>query len=117
MGYHTEFSGKFNLNHNLTVRHYNELKRFVTERHDAYDNFTPSIWCGWTPSEDGDSIVWNGGEKFYNYVEWIDYLIANYFEPWGYVLNGKVNFRGENFDDVGSIFVVNNKTNVKKVEC
>jgi len=30
----------------------------------------PSLWCQWTPSDDGYSIKWDGGEKFYNYVEW-----------------------------------------------
>ncbi|CAM6003868.1 unnamed protein product [Sphagnum balticum] len=31
----------------------------------------PGLWCQWRPSDDGMHIQWDGGEKFYNYVEWI----------------------------------------------
>ena len=46
-----------------------------------------SLWCDWTPTEDGYGIEWNGAEKFYNCVEWLEYLIEHFLGPWGYVLN------------------------------
>lgn len=74
----------------------------------------PSLWCQWTPNEDGTKIVWDGGEKFYQYIEWLKYLIANFIKPWGYTLNGAVQWQGEEDDDRGEITVQNNKVFVGK---
>lgn len=72
----------------------------------------PSLWCGWIPNDDGTAIEWNGREKFYSYIEWIQYLINNFLEPWGYVLNGTVEWRGEDWSDTGSIVISNNQFQV-----
>ena len=69
----------------------------------------PGLWCQWVPTEDGEAIEWDGGEKFYNYVEWIKYLIDKILKPRGYVLNGSVRWRGEDFDDDGTIIVEDNE--------
>lgn len=68
----------------------------------------PGVWCQWIPSEDGEEIVWDDGEKFYHYDEWITYLIDNFLKPWGYVLGGEVEWRGEEWDDHGTMSVQNN---------
>ena len=68
----------------------------------------PGLWCQWVPSEDGSAIVWDEGEKFYNYVEWLRYLIEHFLAPWGYKLNGSVEWRGEEDDDRGRIVVKDN---------
>jgi hypothetical protein len=68
----------------------------------------PGLWCQWVPSEDGASIEWDGGEKFYNYVEWIEYLIEHFLEPWGYKLNGEVEWQGEDGGDFGEIAIEDN---------
>lgn len=77
----------------------------------------PGLWCQWIPTEDGTAIVWDGGEKFYEYVEWLEYLINNFLAPWGYVLNGEVEWFGEDANDRGKIVVSNNvvKTKVAKI--
>lgn len=67
----------------------------------------PGLWCDWV-IEDG-KLVWNDSEKFYNYVEWLEYMIKNFFQPKGYVLNGEMKFQGEDFYDRGKIVIVNNK--------
>jgi hypothetical protein len=54
-------------------------------------------------------IEWDGGEKFYNYTEWLVYLINKILKPNGYVLNGVVQWQGEEVGDVGEIFVEDNK--------
>ena len=74
----------------------------------------PGLWCQWVPNEDGDEIVWDEGEKFYNYVEWLRYLITHFLKPWGYVLNGEVEWQGEESDDFGKILVENNNVIVKR---
>jgi len=69
----------------------------------------PSLWLQWTPTEDRLSIEWDGGEKFYSYVEWISYIIEKILKPRGYVLNGAVKWYGEEEDDIGTIFVRDNE--------
>lgn len=66
----------------------------------------PGLWCQWIIED--DKLVWDGGEKFYNYEEWLNYLIDNFFEPLGYVLNGDIEWQGEEYDDLGTIHVVDN---------
>lgn len=67
----------------------------------------PGLWCQWIINDD-DELEWDGNEKFYDYVEWIDYLINKIFEPEGYILNGTIEFEGEDRDDRGYIKVTNN---------
>lgn len=69
----------------------------------------PSLYCDWVPSKDRLHIVHNGSEKFYNYIEWIEYIVNNFLGPWGYKVNGSVNWRGEEPGDEGTIFVYNNE--------
>jgi len=74
----------------------------------------PGYWCQWTPTEDGEGIAWNGGEKFHDYVEWINYLIEQFLKPWGYTLDGNVLWRGEDFHDEGLISVRANKVESRR---
>ena len=73
----------------------------------------PGLWCQWIPNEDGTEIVWDGGEKFYEYVAWLEYIIKNFLEPEGYVLNGEVYFQGEYSNDNGVIVVTYNKVEIE----
>ena len=66
------------------------------------------LWCQWEISEDGKLLQWDGGEKFYNYVEWLKYLINHFFEPWGIKLNGTIEWEGEDHSDTGRIIVTDN---------
>lgn len=77
----------------------------------------PGLWCQWIPNDDGTAIVHDGGEKFYSYVEWIQYLIEHFLQPWGYKVNGKVNWSGEEQGDVGVIVIKDNivKTHEGKI--
>ena len=51
------------------------------------------LWVGWI-AKDNDTIAWNGVERFYNYEQWIQYYITNFFGPWGLVLSGEVGWQG-----------------------
>lgn len=57
----------------------------------------PGLWCQWIVEE--DQLVWDEGEKFYNYVEWLKFLIKYFIGPSGYVLNGSVEYEGEEPSD------------------
>jgi hypothetical protein len=73
----------------------------------------PGLWCQWTTNEEGTCLEWDGGEKFYNYVEWLKYLINHFFEKWGVKLNGEITWEGEESEDMGKIVVVDNVVTVK----
>jgi hypothetical protein len=74
----------------------------------------PSLWCQWIPTEDRMGIEWDCGEKFYSYTEWLVYLIHKILAPNGYVLNGVVEWNGEETGDVGEIFVEDNKVFIQE---
>jgi hypothetical protein len=113
MGYTTDFTGSFRLDKPLNVKQYNLLKAFA-ERDHREESGVPGYYCQWVPTEDGDGIEWDGGEKFYEYIAWLEYLIGKFLVPWGYTLNGTVEWIGEDRSDVGMITVVDNVVSVKR---
>lgn len=113
MGYTTNFKGQFLLNKQLTLDDYQELRNFSEDRHEGGD-FPDTGYCQWTPTSDGWHIEWDGGEKFYEYVPWLKYLIKNLLEPKGYIISGEVEWSGEESGDVGKILVVENEVTVKE---
>jgi hypothetical protein len=68
----------------------------------------PGLWCQWISNNDGTKIVWDEGEKFYCYHEWLQYIINHFMIPWGRKLTGEVTFQGGDEDDAGIIHVTNN---------
>lgn len=116
MGYTTDFEGRFDLDRPLTRAHEKTLREFADTRHEGPGGPWPGIWCQWVPTEDGEGIQWDGAEKFYCYDEWLVYLIEHFLKPWGYVLNGKVSWEGENHSDVGVIYVKDNKVEAVQSE-
>jgi hypothetical protein len=72
----------------------------------------PGLWCHWVPDERGTSVGWDGGEKFYDYVEWLQYLLQHFLGPWGYLVNGEVSWQGEEDADRGTILVADNVVRV-----
>jgi hypothetical protein len=82
--------------------------------HNRPPKTQPGLWCQWIPTEDGKAIEWDGGEKFYDYVEWIEYLIKKILAPRGYVLNGEVEWQGEERGDIGKIVIKDNVVQVKE---
>jgi len=82
----------------------------IDHNHEPADQ--PGLWCQWVPSEDGAELAWDEGEKFYEYVEWLQYLISHFLEPWGYTVNGQVAWEGEDREDRGRIDVTDNVVKV-----
>lgn len=93
----------------------------------------PGLWCQWVlekeeteqhwnnakqafdtiPNDSPYVLKWDEGEKFYNYVEWLQYLITNFFEVWGIKLNGEITWEGEESGDLGLMEVTDNVLTVK----
>ena len=69
----------------------------------------PGLWCQWVPTEDHKGIIWDGSEKFYGYIAWLEYIIENFLRRWGYTLSGEVAWRGEETHDTGTIYVLMNR--------
>ncbi len=111
MGYTTYFSGSFEATPALNADQVKELQDFSSDRHSASD--FPGYWCDWTSTDDGTAIKWNESEKFYDYEEWIKYLITNVLNPWGIKLNGEVTWDGEDSGDHGKICISNSIVTTK----
>lgn len=149
MGYTTEFAGSIKVEPPLTQREMEFLKKFSETRrmkrkngpyfvdgsgfygqgadpdiisYNDPPNEQPGLWCQWTPTDDGTTIEWNGGEKFYNAVEWMEYLIrhfigtnpiANAELPFlsKHTLNGTILAQGEDITDRWKLLVENNVVN------
>src|SRR5690348_5831908 len=117
MGYDIFFDGRFTLDRPLAPEHKAELDRLASEEHEGEDGTPtkearsgrPCPYCQWTPTPDGTAIVWDLGEKFYGWLEWLQCIVENRLKPWGYRLNGEVQWRGEFANDAGIIYVRDNR--------
>ena len=76
----------------------------------------PGLYCQWTVTDDGQTLEWDGGEKFYSYVEWLHYLIEHFFMVWGRTLTGEVEWVGEDNSDQGRIKVKDNVILVENID-
>lgn len=65
----------------------------------------PGLWCGWTVDLNGTRLEWDGGEKFYNYPDWLTYLNTHFFNKWEVKLNGIICWQGENPEDKGRLIM------------
>lgn len=92
---------------------YDDFKKYNKELAKRIKNGTcqPGLWCQWV-SFNGSDLAWDEGEKFYEFVSWLEYLVNNFFEPWGYKLNGEVEWQGQDFDDRGIIEVEDNEVKI-----
>jgi hypothetical protein len=120
VGYNTSFDGAFTIAPPLRPEHVALLTRInASDARDAdfpiaADEY-PSFYCEWRPSEDGASLGWDGSEKFYGYVEWLEWLIDRVFREHGYAVSGRVRFMGEEIGDGGTIVADGSKVSVERV--
>jgi len=104
--------GDYGQTHDETIIDYNTAPGYVgylTMRlgEQPHEDAQPGLWCQWVIDEE-NNLVWDGNEKFYEYVKWLKYLIKHFFSRWGVVLNGSFEWKGEDTDDIGKIVVENN---------
>lgn len=104
MGYTTQFSGEFKLNKPLNPGFVSTLESWSLNKNVP----KPELgYCQWEPTEDLKGLKWDDGEKFYDYVEWLEQIIR-LIAPAGYIVSGLVKYQGEEIGDVGDITVANN---------
>lgn len=78
----------------------------------------PGLWCDWecnlVGKDNGEDaqmckIEWNGSEKFYYYVKWLEYIIETFLKPSGISINGAALAVGEELGDAVYILVDDNR--------
>lgn len=82
--------------------------------HNRPPKTQPSLWLQWIPNDDGTELAWDGNEKFYSYVNWLEYLIDKILAPRGYSISGEVTYQGEDSEDFGKIVANDNDISVLK---
>lgn len=106
MGYTTEFTGAVNLGRKLTMAEAKELLEIADS--DRAMKFTGiDAYFQWVPAETLEHIVWDGNEKFYKYVEQLQWL-CNWLRERGISANGDLYWQGEETGDTGTITVIEN---------
>ena len=113
MGYTTEFAGQFKLNKQIDFDLNKKFEKLNDGEEIGIDGQIDG-YCQWMPTDDGMAIRWDGGEKFYDYVEWLEWIIDKLLKPKNIVMNGEVEWDGEESGDVGKIIVKDNKVEVKE---
>lgn len=160
MGYTTDFDGEVEVSPPLNeaeaayLRKFSETRRMDRERGpffvggegyrgqgesgDVRDNNAspaeqPGLWCQWVPNEDGTALEWDRGEKFYESVDWMEYVIDTFLKPgctveklmedgqlateiaeqfsaftFDHVCNGEIAAQGEDPDDMWLLKVTDN---------
>lgn len=81
---------------------------FTVLDHNKTPGTQPGLWCQWQVSKDGKELAWDQAEKFYNYIEWLEYMVEHFFRPWGRKIDGIVRWQGEDPDDAGVIKATQN---------
>lgn len=87
----------------------------IVEYNDPPDG-QPNLWCDWVVDAANSVLIWNGMEKFYDYIAWMRYLIEHFFKPWGYTLNGTISWQGEENGDMRKIVVKDNVVTTKRAK-
>ena len=75
MGYTTKFTGCIKLSRALTLKEAKELLEIADlDRAEAREITGTDAYLQWVPTETLDGIVWDGNEKFYEYVPLLRWL-------------------------------------------
>ncbi|SDV49238.1 hypothetical protein [Chitinasiproducens palmae] len=106
MGYSTRFSGVLSLSRKLILKEARAILEFNDEP-SKIENPPVRGYMQWVPTETLDGIMWDQGEKFYDYIEWLTWL-CDLLKTWGISVSGRLIWAGEDTDDVGEITVSDN---------
>jgi hypothetical protein len=116
MGYTTRFSGAIKLSRPLKLLEAKFILDVVEEMAEptVMDGCKPPGvgYLQWVPSESLDQVVWDEGEKFYEYAGWMSWL-CGYLRTIGVEANGSLAWQGEDMADRGILRV--HKNEVSKV--
>lgn len=80
--------------------------------YDCPPSSQPEVFCMWVISNDGSKLELNGSVDVSGFVEWLWYMIDNFFNLWQKTLTGTITWDAENTDDSGYMQVINNDVDV-----
>lgn len=110
MGYTTNFEGRFNMSETASAEVIIKLRQLEgADGREMDDPDAPGTYCQWQITRDCSGIEWDGGEKFYDYVEWLQYIIDKILAPSGIHLTGSVAYFGEEVTDNGMLIIKDGK--------
>jgi len=121
VGYTTEFEGHVTIDPPLNMTQQELLRDFAGRDH-RHESGMPGIYCQWIPTKDGTRLIWDGGEKFYDSVEWMEYLIEHFIAgdsrdrivfTHERKVNGVIHASGEEPSDVWRLVVTDNVVTVE----
>ena len=115
MGYTTKFEGQFQLDRPLDPETAALLRELYDDKMDNLPSYRSSC-CQWVLTLSLDGIRWDGGENFYDYEGWLDYIVENVLTPRGYTLTGQVQWQGEETKDQGILSVINGNVIAEKID-
>lgn len=95
--------GCFYVDEENNLKYYDSSIIEIAKNYNRPPGDCPGLWCGWIPSNDKKHIIWDRVEKFYNYTEWLNFIISKFLNPWEIEIFGSVKFQGEHPNDVGFI--------------
>lgn len=104
MGYTTKFSGAIKLSRPLTMAEAKQILEFNDDP-DTIPLPHPNSYMQWVPGQTLDSIGWDGGEKFYEYEAWLQWLV-NWLKERGIEAVGTIYWSGEESTDTGILNVI-----------
>jgi hypothetical protein len=116
MGYTTTFKGSFKFDKEPPVSVLKELAAIADDTDTVekqYPEPFPGNYCQWVVTKKLDGIEWDGNEKFYDYPEWLQWIINYVLAPAGIKLSGTVKFQGEESSDRGTLTVTTGQAVVK----
>lgn len=119
MGYTTKFKGNFELSavpSAEVIIKLRELEMADGRESQWKDTNCPDSYNQWELTKDCQRIKWDGNEKFYNYVEWLQWIIDKILAPSGLRLTGSVQYSGEETDDVGVLAMIDGKVVQTKLQ-
>lgn len=115
MGYFTYFNGTLTFDKQPTKELVGEINLFADKRHcdpvntNVTLDYAPSLWNHW------NCKFWNGEwvltleeGKAYNYLEWFPVIVKRFLEPHGLKVSGRIEWFGDESDDMGYIDVEDN---------
>lgn len=105
MGYTTKFKGQFQFNKPLPAEVVLLLMDLYEDSSDERFEAGPGGYCQWILTKGRDGLQWDGEEKFYDYVEWLQFIINRILHTHGIELTGSVAYSGEESTDNGVIRV------------
>jgi hypothetical protein len=105
MGYTTSFEGRFELDRLPHAEVIVQINALSGADGRELKNGAPDAYCPWELTKDCRGIEWDGGEKAYRYIEWLQYIIDHVLKPAGVGIGGTVSYSGEDVTDAGIIAI------------